>query len=228
MITWVLSLITFFLGVLLFCSILGWVYVPEFFGIYGYKRQTPIGKKYIRYITVFPFLGGSALYLAWQASSGDGIRYIVLLPCVYAIMLWVFRRDKDKRCFGSMSENLDFQLSVFDSRWSAIERSLNGNKAFVFNVYCMAPSRLIADGILEQNKAGSHHADCYLSGGQFVNKSWFVRIFALPTKDIDKDIALSLLKTYLGSVWEAGGELAGWEITSQEAIETQIDLSKNS
>ena len=88
--------------------------------------------------------------------------------------------------------------------------------------------KLGRDDILAQQKTSSQHMDCYLSGGRFVNKSWFVKVFGLPTNHIDKEIALALLKGYAGSIWDAGGELAGWDITSQETVETLIDLSKGS
>ena len=88
--------------------------------------------------------------------------------------------------------------------------------------------KLGRDDILAQQKTSSQHVDSYFSGDQFVNKSWFVKVFGLPTNHIDKEIALALLKGYAGSIWDAGGELAGWDITSQETVETLIDLSKGS
>ena len=226
MTTLVLVLITVFLVGVLFLSIVLWPIFPDWFGVFGYKRKTPIGKFIIKLIALFQIMAIGSLYISWSSDTNSSMRFIVLVPAIFIFVLWLYRPDKNKRCFNTQENNLNHYLEGINSQLYSLDRLVKNETNLVLSFFCLVPNETLVDNISSAIKPDCQYVRDYVSGGYAVNKVVFIEGFTHTLSAIDEATISTQLSHIINTVWDAGGEFGGWNLVTQKRVDDRIELDK--
>ncbi len=224
---WLLIPATIFSFAILFFSIVLWGVFPDWFGIYGYKRKSPVGKIIIRLIILYQLLAISCPYIAWSINSDVVASFVILIPVMYILTLWFYRVDKNKRCFITKENNLKYYLQGVDDQLQHFDKLMKNESSLSISFFCLIPEESLIADITTSIEPDFQYVRKFISGGYLVNKVWFLEGFTKPLLSIDDAAIKQQLTQIINTVWDAGGEFGGWSLVSQKRIDDRMELGQD-
>ena len=221
-----LVLITIFLVAILFLSLVLWPVFPDWFGVFGYKRNTPIGKRMLKFIMLFQLMAVVSLYISWSSDSNSSMRFMVFLPAIFIIVLWFYRPDKNRRCFDTKENNLKFYLDGLSAQLQRLDRVVKNENKLVLSFFCLAPNETLVNDIRSAIEPDCQYVRDFVSGGYAVNKVTFLEGFTQTISPVDESALNTKLSKIINTVWDAGGEFAGWDLVTQKRVDDRVELDQ--
>lgn len=226
MTTSLLVLATIFLVTTLFLSLVLWPFFPDWFGVFGYKRRTPVGKFIIKLLMLFPVIATGSLYISWSSETSSTARFIVLIPALYIIILWLYSPDKNKRCFITKENNLNYFLKDMKEQLNHYDRLIKNEGNLTFSYFCLSPDSSTTEKITTAIGPSCQYVREYVSGGYMVNKVTFIEGFTPALSSIGESELKEQLSQAISKVWDAGGEFGGWRLVTQKSVSDRVELDQ--
>ena len=167
-----------------------------------------------------------SLFMAWSSDINSSMRFIVLVPAIFIIALWISRPDKNRRCFNSKENNLKFYLDSLSAQLHRLDRVVKNENELVLSFVCLAPNKSLVNEISSAIKPDCQYVREFVSGGYAVNKVIFLEGFTQAITSIDEATLRTQLSQIINTVWDAGGEFSGWDLVTQKRVNDRIDLEQ--